>query len=658
MPFLNAPEKPDRIEFKDWRPPQRVVLNRFGFLIPLDCDENRALGRVVQSHLTYEYPDNPHAGRYAKKPDPLLAYRRDIDEQTQKEFLLVPKHFGIRQFGGREGFTYTNEQTGGLAMDESLMFSEKRKLVETQRAPQQSATTFALNNLRRTGGACLCMPVGCGKTVCGIWIAMQLRVKTLIVAAKGDLLDQWTERIIEYVPSAAGKIGRIQADICNTKGCDFVLATAQSLSQKVYNPEMLREFGLVIFDEAHHAAAPSFLCAVWQVAAPYMLALTADPTRTDGMTEVLYQFFSWNVFVIPPVLPADIFLNIRVHRLANRCYFEDADLVDAKDRRLRNIKYPLLEDAETRADKPVTPLDPVDIYSNKRAPYTGVYKGVAKQANRNAIIAAYIKHFLAHNDVNIVHPPSVEEIASAELADAVPDKERGEVRVMVDGEYRLISSCSIDECKRLKQVERQIMILSVHKEHILSLRARLIRSGVPKHMISIYWGEMKAEARKKALFARVIIATYGMAAEGLDLPTLNSMILATPRSKTADQATGRMLRDKLNASIQPCLIDMVDEWCQMAELMYWKRHETFTSYKPQARIEFYDDERTDSILGQYCKKRDVEEAKKGKKRKGAEVASKKSKKAKVVIEEEMEDFIVQDIDDEDQQGEEGEEEDE
>lgn len=608
MPFLVAPSKPDKIEFKDWRPPQRVALTRYGFLIPLDCDENRALARVIEPALTFEYPDNPHAGRYAKKQEPLRAFRHEVDELTEKEFLMVPKQWGIRQFAGRAGFDYVNEQMPGRAMAEEAHFTERRQLIETERAPQKSATTFALHHLRRTGGACLCMPVGCGKTVCGIWIAMQLRVKTLIVAAKGDLLDQWVERIREYVPAA--RVGRIQADVCETRDCEFVLATAQSLSQKVYDPDMLGEFGLVIFDEAHHAAAPSFLQAVWQVASPYMLALTADPTRSDGMTEIIYQFFSWNVFVIPPVLPKDIFLNVRVHRLINRCYFEDADLVDLKERRQRCVKYARFDDAETRAERPVTALAPVDIYSDKK--YTGVYKGVARQANRNALIAAYVKHFLAHNDVGTVHAPTVEEVASTTLDERVPETQRGEVRVSVDGQYRLISTCSIDEVKRLVQVERQIMILTVHKEHIVSLYARLIRSGVPECMLAIYWGDMKPEARRKALFSRVIIATYEMAAEGLDLPTLNSMILATPRSKTADQATGRMLRDKLNSQIQPCLIDMVDEWCQMAEAMYWKRHATFTSYMPQACIEFFDDERTDTILGQYCKKRPVQRLAKAK----------------------------------------------
>lgn len=165
---------------------------------------------------------------------------------------------------------------------------------------------------------------------------------------------------------------------------------------------------------------------------------------------------------------------------------------------------------------------------------------------------------------------------------------------------------------------------------------------------------MEKDLRKKALFSRVIIATYEMAAEGLDLPTLNSMILGTPRSKTADQATGRMLRDKLVAAIQPCMIDFVDEWCEMAEAMYWKRHASFTSYLPQARIEFYDDPRTDTILGQYCKNRPEPARTSGvKKKRTARKARKRDEE-----EEEEEEAEEQKEDEEEEEEEEEEKEDE
>jgi hypothetical protein len=51
--------------------------------------------------------------------------------------------------------------------------------------------------------------------------------------------------------------------------------------------------------------------------------------------------------------------------------------------------------------------------------------------------------------------------------------------------------------------------------------------------------------------------TYSYVKEGFDLPTLDAMILATPRSDVV-QACGRILR--FNTRLSPTIIDVVDEW--------------------------------------------------------------------------------------------------
>lgn len=590
MPFLQAPGKPVKLNFSGVRI-SNVILTRRGFEVPLKHEENRVFFAFVEKHLRLEYPKNPHASKFAKKKDPLLAYDV-VEDNDGNQIFILPKFWGIHQFSSVKSFQFENNQYPGTDfVNMELKFSEHRKLVETQRRPQISATKFILENLQKTGGAVCVLPVGTGKTVCGIWCACELKTKTLIVAAKGDLLEQWEERIHEYRPGS--KIGRIQADIFEIDGCDFVCATAQTLAQKIFSSEKMAEFGLVIFDEAHHCSAPSFLFAVKQVAAPYMLALTADPSRTDGMTDVLFHYFSWNVIVVPPMLPSDIFLNVRVHRFSERCYIEDADMVEKEEIRNRNILYPDCEDAACRAEKPQNLLEPVDIYSPY---YTRVYKGVARQANRNCVAVAYAKQMLTETCAEKVHPPTTEECNDVSLV--VPDPERGEVMVEISkGVRKRIGEISPDESKSLKQIERQIMILTVHHEHIDSLIRRLIRSGIPACMVKEYSGTEKKEKRKEALRARVIVATYEMAAEGLDVPTLNTIFFLTPRSKTADQALGRMLRDRLNPDIQPVLIDIVDGWCDLANSMYWKRHNSYKAYSPQLKIDFYNDNRTETIIG-------------------------------------------------------------
>jgi predicted helicase len=58
---------------------------------------------------------------------------------------------------------------------------------------------------------------------------------------------------------------------------------------------------------------------------------------------------------------------------------------------------------------------------------------------------------------------------------------------------------------------------------------------------------------------KIIVATYSMAQEGLDIPVLDTLIMTTPHSDVT-QAVGRIMREtpgKLNA---PLIIDIVDRW--------------------------------------------------------------------------------------------------
>ena len=67
---------------------------------------------------------------------------------------------------------------------------------------------------------------------------------------------------------------------------------------------------------------------------------------------------------------------------------------------------------------------------------------------------------------------------------------------------------------------------------------------------------MKQAKLDEAAKATVILASYGMAAEALDIPTLNTLVMATPR-RSIEQSVGRILRSKHNI-VQPLIIDLVD----------------------------------------------------------------------------------------------------
>jgi hypothetical protein len=65
----------------------------------------------------------------------------------------------------------------------------------------------------------------------------------------------------------------------------------------------------------------------------------------------------------------------------------------------------------------------------------------------------------------------------------------------------------------------------------------------------------------------VIVATYSMAAEGLDIKTLSTLILATPKTDVV-QAVGRILRVKHE---RPLIVDIVDSHDMFKKQWYKRR---------------------------------------------------------------------------------------
>jgi superfamily II DNA or RNA helicase len=105
--------------------------------------------------------------------------------------------------------------------------------------------------------------------------------------------------------------------------------------------------------------------------------------------------------------------------------------------------------------------------------------------------------------------------------------------------------------------KRQILVLTDRVQHTKDILAALpeeirLRSAVLSQ-------ELNASKRSEACSScSVLIATYAMCKEGFDVPTLNTLLMATPRPDV-DQIVGRILRvEKSARSIAPLILDVVD----------------------------------------------------------------------------------------------------
>ena len=114
------------------------------------------------------------------------------------------------------------------------------------------------------------------------------------------------------------------------------------------------------------------------------------------------------------------------------------------------------------------------------------------------------------------------------------------------------------------QKDRKIIVLCDRREQCFYLK-----NQIPEKIGGVYLGQMSegdlAESAKKS----VVIATFAMAAEGLDIPQLDTCILASPHSDVT-QAVGRIMRETAGKKNSPLIYDIVDKW-SMFYAMYKKR---------------------------------------------------------------------------------------
>ena len=114
-----------------------------------------------------------------------------------------------------------------------------------------------------------------------------------------------------------------------------------------------------------------------------------------------------------------------------------------------------------------------------------------------------------------------------------------------------------------KNPKQQIMILSNTKNLLHQLHEGII---LFEESIGYYLGGMKEEKLKESESKKIILATYAMASEGLDIKTLTTLLMATPKSDVC-QSVGRILRSKHE---RPMVIDIVDNH-QLFQNQYKKR---------------------------------------------------------------------------------------
>jgi superfamily II DNA or RNA helicase len=398
---------------------------------------------------------------------PCLQFNKNIKPESfpvyleNEKYLCVPKYYGINKFGKPN----INKELSGSNVN--ITFNGKL------RNNQLDIVNTVLNKMETNDGGLLSLGCGQGKTVLALYIASILKVKTLVIVHKSFLLNQWLQRAKEFTNA---NIGIIQQNKIDIDGKEIVIGMLQSISKDKYNSDIFRDFGLVIFDEAHHAPSKYFSKALPIIACKKTLALSATPNRTDKLEKVLYWYFG------------DILYKASTETINNVL--------------VKVIKY------------------------NIKDPNFREYKQNYGQ------------------DIN--RPKTVNKL--------IQIKKR--------------NTFIIDNIKEiLEEDQRKLLILSDRIEH-LSILKDLLNLQL-EVTTSFYIGGLKQKILDEAEKAQVIFATYSMAAEALDIPELNTLLMVTPR-KEVEQAVGRITRKK-DHPVQPLIIDLVDQLPSFARQSSYRR---------------------------------------------------------------------------------------
>lgn len=110
---------------------------------------------------------------------------------------------------------------------------------------------------------------------------------------------------------------------------------------------------------------------------------------------------------------------------------------------------------------------------------------------------------------------------------------------------------------------RRVLILTDRREHCFELQKRLGSNS------ALYIGGMKEADLEISSKSPIVIATFQLAHEGLDIPVLDTVILATPKSDIK-QSIGRIMRETAGKLNDPLIFDIVDHW-SVFFAMYRKR---------------------------------------------------------------------------------------
>lgn len=389
------------------------------------------------------------------KPNPEAGF--PLYRENDKK-LYVPRFYGLDRYGT----PYKSELSEGDPIDASCEFVGTL-LPHQIEAIRVYRDHLAKNETTMKTGGILELPCGYGKTVLTIKIIVEMGGKTIILVHKEFLMNQWIERIRQFLPQA--RIGILQGHKCELVGTDIVIGMIQSIYNRDFAPGSFDAFRLTVIDEVHRIGSGEFSKTLTKIPTKYMLGISATVERKDGLTDILYMHIGPKIHSI---------------KRAN----DDFVMV-------RAIEY-LCNDAD---------FNTVEYDYTGRVKHSTMISKLCSFGPRSDFIVRIIRELFQEN----------------------PQKQ-------------MIVLC-----------HNRCLLVYLHDV----LTGPLTGVGPT---VGYYVGGMKQTDLAISETKQVVLATYAMAAEALDIKSLSTLLLVSPKTDII-QSVGRILRTKHN---NPLIVDLVD----------------------------------------------------------------------------------------------------
>ncbi len=158
-----------------------------------------------------------------------------------------------------------------------------------QKTPVEDAINYLKTGAENS--TILQAPPGFGKTFILPKILKEVGQRTLILVDRTDLVSQMHDELTSNIEG-------LEVNVLSKKNMTLKEINVTTFQFLMANPDFVssirKEIGFIIVDECHSTPADKFLATITRFPAKYRLGLSATPTRSDGLTEVLSDVFSDN----------------------------------------------------------------------------------------------------------------------------------------------------------------------------------------------------------------------------------------------------------------------------------------------------------------------------------------------------------------------------